>query len=293
MRNKSLYHILVPKFIRKRKKDDQIKKTILDYYHSLPDTAINQEEKEAINYLENNNLCYFPYPFQNQYKQKDIIIYWDKSLKLNYVLSEGKRLYFKRNTSAHGIKRVYNNLIIEQDIDSPHRYLTPAFEMHQDDILADVGTAEGNLPLSVIEKVKKAYLFETDEDWIEALRATFSPYKDKVEIINTFVSDKNEGSFASLDEFFRNKQHYTFLKIDVEGAEEQVLNGCNIMLSSTKPGKLLVCCYHRPNDEFKFYNILVQKGFTVSFSKGYMIYTEPGTFYPPYLRRGVLRAERQ
>jgi hypothetical protein len=289
-KGKSLYRRLIPKFIRKRIDSNRDKKTILSYYNNLPETAISKEESLALKYLKENNLSVIPYSFASDYKSNEIQVFKDEKLKMHYVFYEGKRLYFKRQSSVRGIKRNYNYLRIEQDINSPHRYLTEDFTIDSNDILVDVGAAEGNLALSVIEKVKKVYLFETDENWIEALNATFAPWKEKVEIVNKFVSNQNEGNHVSLAQFFKDKEIFTFLKVDAEGSDEDVLNGCSNMLSSNVPLKLAVCCYHRPNDEHKFKNYLSKRGFSVSFSDGYMIFTEPATFSPPYLRKGILRA---
>ena len=291
-KGKSLYRRLVPKFIRKPISDHHDKQTILNYYDNLSEELINQEQKLALNYLKYNKLSVFPYPFQENYKRKDIKVYKDDELKLKYILLDGKRLYFKRTSSTRGLKRNYNNLLMEQDIYSPHRYLTDSFDLGINDVLVDVGAGEGNLALSVIEIVKKVYLFETDENWIEALEATFSPWKDKVEIINKFVSGKNDDRNTTLDQFFKDKEQFDFLKIDAEGGEAEILNGCKALLSSNQQLKIALCCYHRPNDEFLFDELLVRRGFSVSFAKGYMIFNEPKTFSPPYLRRGILRAEK-
>lgn len=289
---KSLYRKLIPKFIRKAIGNYKIKKTILNHYNRLPETSLNEEEKIALEYLRNNKLTVFPYAYQHNYNRKNIKVYKDETLKLKYILYDGKRLYFKRKSSIRGIKRNYNFLLIEQDINSPHRYLTNNFDVDSNNILVDVGAAEANLALSVIEKVKKVYLFETDKDWIEALNATFSPWKDKVEIINKFVSNKNDEKHVSLDKFFENKENFNFLKIDAEGAEADILDGCKRLLSTNTHLKMAICCYHKPNDAVEFNEFLVKKNFSVSFSKGYMIFPEPKTFSPPYLRKGVLRAEK-
>jgi len=292
-KGKSLFQKFIPKFIRKPIIDHQVRKTILNYYNGLPKTLINEEEKVALNYLTKNKLCAFPYPFQDKYKRKDISVYKDDKVKLKYIIFDGKRLYFKRRSSTRGIKRNYNNLLIEQDLNSAHRYLTDGFNIENNDILVDVGAAEGNLALSVIEKVKKVYLFESDSNWIEPLKATFSPWKDKVEIINKFVSNKNDESSISLDQFFSKIDVVNFLKIDAEGAEAEILNGCDTMLSSDRQLKLALCCYHKPNDEKEFNDFLVKRGFSISFPQGYMIFDEPKTFSPPYLRRGIIRATKQ
>jgi len=256
----------------------------------LPKESVSAEEKQALDYLRNQGLCVFPYPFTHKYNRKDIKVFKDDELNLQYSMFEGKRLYFKRTSSARGIRRNYNAILIEQDSSSPHRYLTDDFDIGNNDILVDVGAAEGNLPLSVIEKVKKVYLFETDINWIEALKATFSPWKEKVEVINKFVSDKNDENNVSLDQFFADKEAFNVLKIDAEGAEASILNGSDSILSSNRALKLALCCCHKPNDGKEFNDFLLKKGFSVSFSEGYMIFNEPKTFSPPYLRRGIIRA---
>jgi hypothetical protein len=289
---KSLYNKIVPKFIRRAIREQQDKKTILNYYDRLSETLISEEEKIAINYLEKKKLCVFPYPFQHNYKRKDITVFKDKELNLKFILVDGKRLYFKKKSSTRGIKRNYNALLIEQDLNSPHRYLTDNFDIENNDILVDVGAAEGNLVLSVIEKVKKVYLFETDEKWIEALNATFAPWKNKVEIVNKFVSDKNDEKNISLEQFFKDKEPFNFLKIDAEGSDYDVLKGSETFLMANNRLKIVVCSYHKPNDENIFTDFLTKRGFLISASMGYMIFNEPKTFSPPYLRRGIIRAEK-
>jgi len=286
----TLFSWVIPKSIRKRKKASNAKDIILKYYAGLPKSSLNEEQIEALNYLKNNNLCTFPYSFQTNYSPDTIAVFQDKSNGLKYVICDGKRLYFEKKSSTRGIKRYFNGLAIEQDIMSPHRYLTNNFDLKNEDILVDVGAAEGILALSVIEKVKKVYLFETDENWIEALKATFSPWKDKVVIINKFVSDRNDADNISLDNFFQDKEIFNFLKIDAEGSEDKILHGCEKLLSVKHPLKIALCCYHRPVDDKIFSELLESKGFSISFSKGYMIYNDPVYFSPPYLRRGILRA---
>ena len=288
--NKSLYRRLVPKFIRRPIEKNKIKSTVLNYYESLKAAQISEEESKALAYLRKNELSIFPYPFQEKYNRADIEVHVDPDNQLKYIITDNKKLYFKRKSSKRGVRRNYNFLKIEQDPESPHRYLTNSFNVEEGDILVDVGAAEGNLPLEVIDKVKKAYLFETDERWIEALEATFAPWKDKVVIINKFVSNVNDEKNVTLDEYFKDKEPYNFLKVDAEGAEDKILEGATQTLTARQQIKLALCCYHKPHDEDKFKAQLEQWNYDVSFANGYMIFPEPKTFKPPYLRRGVLRA---
>ncbi|WMN11933.1 FkbM family methyltransferase [Marivirga salinae] len=286
----NLFRKLVPKFIRGPFEKNKLKFTILNYYNSTDQEFIDEEKRDALNYLKDKGFSVFPNRFQEKYKRSDIEVHVDPSNQLKYIITDGKRLYFKRKSSKRGVRRNYNFLKIEQDKKSPHRYLTSKFKVEENDILVDVGAAEGNLPLEVIEKVKKVYLFETDERWIEALEATFAPWKDKVVIVNKFVSNVNDKKNVSLDVYFKDKEPYSFLKVDAEGAEGDILEGSQKTIANSDNLKIALCCYHKPHDEDKFKAHLEKRDFEVSFADGYMVFPEPKTFNPPYLRRGVLRA---
>ncbi|MEY2924908.1 MAG: hypothetical protein RLZZ337_1456 [Bacteroidota bacterium] len=282
----------VPKPLRKSMLRALMKQTILDYYNSLPPKQISEAEHEALTFVRRNGPEVFPYNFSKKYNKEDVEVHLDKSNGLKYVVENGRKLYFKRKSSIRGVKRNYNALRIEQDKKSAHRYLTPSFDIERGDILVDVGAAEGNLALSVIDKVKRVYLFETDPNWLEALEATFAPWKEKVVIVNKYVSDQNNAHHVSLDEYFKDKETFTFLKIDAEGAENAIIKGANTLLSKRNPMRFALCTYHKPNDAEEFEIILKNFHFKTEFSDGYMIFPELRTFYPPYLRNGLIRAIR-
>lgn len=66
------------------------------------------------------------------------------------------------------------------------------------------------------------------------------------------VSEK-EGEYVidvvALDEIVYDKRP-TFIKMDIEGAEQEALGGCERILKEFKP-KLAVCVYHKPEDLFE------------------------------------------
>jgi len=287
-----IYRILVPKPIRTVILKKSLRKKILKHFAELPENEINDEHKEVLGYLENNPVRIFPYPFHDNYSSDKIDVFYDSETGMRYVLQDGKRLYFKKRWSGKRIKRAYSDLLREQDINSPHRYLTNKFTIVNDDVVADIGAAEGNFSLSVIEKIKKLYLFEYDQEWIQALRATFAPWAEKVEIINKYVSDYNDDSHIRLDTFFDMKNDITFLKIDVDGAEAIVLNSCVEVFKAHNSFKVALCTYHKNNDEKDFTLLLKNHGFSISPSKGYMIHYYDKKMKAPYLRRGLIRAVR-
>jgi hypothetical protein len=281
-------------FKSKRKKAktlelEQLKKNILDYY--LTRETLNPEEEKVIAYLQKNGIHVFPYRFKDKYNPKKIKVYKDKEVNLYYIIFENKRLYYYKLKKIKKVQKYFNTLFIEQDIDSPHRYLTQNFNVKPDHVIVDVGAADGNFSLSVVEKAKELYLFEPHHQWVQALRSTFQPWKEKVNIIQKFVSNKNDGNNVSLDGFFHNKT-IDFLKIDAEGSEDQVLDGCKNILSKRKQIKVALCAYHRQNDGIHFSKTLRQHGFSVTNSDGYMIFHDDKNLREPYLRRGILRATK-
>ena len=181
----------------------------------------------------------------------------------------------------------------EQDIRSPHRYLTEQFKFDDGEILVDVGAAEGNFALSIVEKASRLILFEADKEWIEPLNATFEPWKNKVLIVNKFVSDVTSSNKTRLDDFISIEKTGTFLKIDIEGAESRLLMGCKRILAEQKPLKIAICTYHKQEDEKEFLSLLTQNGLETSHSDGFMLFYYDKKMKAPYFRRGLIRAERK
>ena len=243
-------------------------------------------------YLENFPLSIFPYPFSSDYSPKLIEVHTDTSRGLHYVIQNGKRLYFIKRWTKKRIRRAFAELSREQDDRSPHRYLSEDFRIDPDDVIADIGAAEGNFSLSVIEKVKKIYLIEYDKEWIKALNATFEPWKDKVQIIGKHVSDTENETNITLDNLIRNHNDITMLKIDVDGNEQKVLDGASDLLTGKKKLNIALCTYHKANDEKDFTRLLENSGFRVNPSRGYMIFYYDKKLNAPWLRRGLIRAIR-
>lgn len=278
------YKKLIPRSIRLNILKGQI-------VENLENRDLNAEEQEVLVFLKSHSLHIFPYNFPEKYKPEDILIEKDSEKGLLYTLWEGKKLYFKNGHQRKKAQVYFNSLLLEQDQLSPHRYLTENFDVHAGDVIVDVGAAEGNFSLSVIEKVKKVYIFEVEKDWIKALEATFEPWKEKVEIVQKYVSDEDTMDSIKLDTFFINGQTVNFIKADVEGAEAQVVNGAAGLIKSQSNLKIAVCTYHRQSDAEELDKLLKNKGFVNHFSDKYMIfhYGKSNVVKPPYLRKAVLR----
>jgi hypothetical protein len=287
----AIYMIFVPEPLRKIIRKKTLKGRILRYFNSLPQEEVNEEQREVLKYLRNNPLSIFPYNFQSHYSPQNIEVFYDDVNRMNYVFLDGKRLYYKKGLSKKNIRKSFSELLGEQDMNSPHRYLTKDFNANNC-VIADIGAADGNFSLSVIDTAKKIVLFEYDPKWVKALRLTFAPWKEKIEIISKRVADRDNEKDINFSTFYKTSPDINFLKIDVDGAEEEVLRSCQGALSSGKPMKIALCTYHKDSDESKFTALLQSLGFNVSYSDGYMIYYYDKKMKTSYLRRGLIRATR-
>lgn len=283
-----IYRLLVPKFIRKRILAKNLKEAIFGYYSGSSE-LVTSEIRQVLNYLQNNPIAIFLYPFQGKYQPEDIEVFYDPEKGLRYVLQEGKRLYFKKRWGVKRIQHSFNELTREQDPESPHRYLTEQFKIEDGEVLVDIGVAEGNFALGAVEKASAMILFETDREWIEALNATFEPWKEKVQIVHKFVGNVTNEKQTTLDDYFETGSKISFLKIDVDGAESRLLEGCKRVLSDMRPLKIALCTYHKQDDEKDFKAMLTRNGFTNSHSDGFMLYYYDKEIKAPYLRRGLIR----
>jgi len=269
------------------------RKNILEYYSKKPDAEISEEIRTALDYIKRKGTLAFPYPFWEKYKLSDVKVFKDDECNLRYVIHEGHRLYFKEGMRASRIKRLYSSLLREQDPISPHCYHSPDFLINPDSVIFDIGAAEGIYALMMIDKVSKIYLLEADKKWIKALEKTFEPWKDKVVIINKYVSNQNSDTEITVDSITKDfeKSIPIVLKIDVEGAEKIVIEGAaNTVVNPESDIKAIICTYHKQNDHHELSAIMNTYNFKISTTSNYMLYTDR-TFAPPYFRRGLIHCQ--
>ncbi|MBC7695247.1 MAG: FkbM family methyltransferase [Burkholderiales bacterium] len=293
---KKIYRAVIPETLRwkiinsKRKKEENaIKSLILTYYNNHPTKDL--EINEALSYLQMNDLSVFPYDFFNQYKTKDIKVLIDETNQMPYVIHFNKKLYFKKSWTENHIVDAYRFLLAEQDIKSAHCYLNTDYAIKDNAVVVDVGAAEGIFVVSDIERIQHVYLIETDPEWIEALNETYKPWSDKITIINKFISDKDDEHNLRLDTYFKNDEQIDFLKIDVDGAEQDLINGAQKTISD-KVDMLAICTYHKTNDNKDFSELLLSKNYRIENSNGYMLFYFDSGFEAPYFRRGLIKAKK-
>lgn len=249
---------------------------------------------EVTDYLKDHSLQIFNYPFTSRYHNNDYVINYDSEKELFFTVFENKKMYFARFfRQKEEVQSYYRQIMMEQDKDSPHRYLTEQFGVDENSIVVDAGVAEGNFALSIIDKVKRIYLFEPDFDWAEALKYTFEPYADKVVIVNKYLSDYTDSHTAMLDTYLEGQQ-VDLIKLDIEGEEYHALQGAKQIISSSNKMKCVVCTYHQEYDYAVINQLFGEWGYKSEASKGYMWfpYDKNVVYSLPSLRRGLIRAEK-
>lgn len=317
---RKIYHTVLPFKIRKYIITVRLRFSLHGYYNEKKrlgqlDNVAKKDItllSERINAGDFETFAYIDESIRDYYRQRVYDVLIAPEYGLPYIECNNIRMYFKRTMDSAMCNNYLNGVSIEQYFTSPHRYMTnnyyffgvddnivpssqkkldeDSFGVDVGDVVLDIGAGEGNFFLSVVNVVKKIYLFECDIAWCEALRATTMPYMDKTKLIEKYMSDVDTESSVTLDTFLRNEginhDQSLFIKIDVEGYEEKVLSTLSSLLNDNITIKLAVCVYHCPQDDILLSNLLIRLGFKVWFTQGYMIYQGD-------IRRGVLRAVRE
>jgi hypothetical protein len=229
--------------------------------------ADNQKNNLRI-FMGKHGIMHFPYEFALKYKKLPINCFYDEK-KMYYILHQSKKLYFPSNYKKSDAIKVYRDLIMEQDILSPHRYIEDINRL-KGKVVMDIGAAEGMFSLDVIDIVKHVYLFECDANWMKALNATFAPWKEKVTIIPKYISNKNDEMNITIDHFLKGKDKSNlFLKMDIEGYEQMALKGAANTLKESKDIDYAICTYHRKNDAEEIEKIFIDNHFESEFTEGF------------------------
>jgi len=248
---------------------------------------------EIISFLEENEVQMIPYEFTKKYKAEDITIYTEHESKYQYVIVDNNKVFFPKEYNSEEIRTSVALALMEQDNNSPHKYLSSKVHIEDGDTALLIGASDGIFCLSIIEKAKKVYLFEPDIKWSIPLTLTLDKFIDKVEIIDKYISDTDDDESITLDNFFNSKKEsVNFIQADIEGFETKLLLGAKNILNQSNKLKLSICAYHKDADFTELSNLLINEGFNISSSPGYMIMWMQVPCKAPYLRKGVIYASK-
>ena len=197
-------------------------------------------------------------------KYLDKIVKVNQNYEVTFTNFSGKLFWPARFT----IDRLDQVVAETFDSNDWHFYQKKHTEIENDEILLDIGTAEGLFPLSVIEKCKNIYLIEPSVLFSNCLKKTFSDYLDKTTIINCAVGNEdgliffdensldgavsvskseNQVQINKIDTIFNKNQKITYLKADIEGFEQEMLKGAVQTIKRNKP-KIAITTYHTQNN---------------------------------------------
>ena len=267
------------------------RKAVLLYFKTQDKGSLSPEILEGINYLKSHKYSPFPYKWTQKYDNLLTEVFRDEKLNRYYILFDGKNMYFPARFTESQVIWAARSIYKEQDPKSPHLYLTSDFQVDADSIVIDAGVAEGNFALAVVEKVKRLYLIESDAEWMDSIKLTFAPWKEKVVFVEKFMSDVDGETTTSLDSFIKpDADEKYFIKMDIEGFEQNALAGMKNLAASGCPVKMNVCTYHQPNALNEIEAIVKEYGFKYQVSDGYVLFFQPGE--QPSFRKVLIRAEK-
>jgi hypothetical protein len=265
------------------------RKAVLKYYKNFDQNTLPSEIREGLKYLRCHKFASFPYKWTKKYDNLFPEVFHDVANQCYYIFFDKKKMYFPKRFTTTEIIWAVRSILKEQDPLSPHLYLTDDFEAEEGCIVLDAGVAEGNFALSVVDKAKRLYLVECDAGWMEALRLTFAPWKEKVVFVNKYMSDLSSGTATSIDTLLIPEEgEKYFIKLDIEGYEQKALAGMKKLVASGNHIKMNVCTYHHPDDLNAIGATLKSYGFDWQVSNGYVLYFKMGE--EPSFRKVLIRA---
>lgn len=234
----------------------------------------------------------FPYRFVGTPRSVNTAI---SSEGFPFAEHEGVRIYFPKDWSLQQVEWQFRIYLEDEGLTgkgrrtkSPHCYVTESHHPEAEDVIVDIGCSEGFFSRSFASIAKKIYLFEADPKWRDPLGETFRDCSDKVVFTEKFVGARTNEREARLEDILpsSNNDQY-FMKMDVEGAEREILESSSKFLTSNKV-KMSCCCYHRQDDARYLTKLLRGLGFATRYSEGWMLPYDSRTF--PFFRRGVIYA---
>lgn len=238
--------------------------------------------------LRKFGLSVFPYEFRFKYDwTKQSINFIDGYPCFKYY---GFDIFFPKQFSEAKAMMYGNQILLEQDSESPHCYHTDLFCVSENDVLLDIGCGDGNFSLERVGLVKQVYLFESNPEWGEPLKKTFQKWNYKVNLYNQKVGKGDDSiQLSSLNSLIGQN---IFVKIDVDGAEREVLKTIDSILDKVNNVKVAICTYHMQRDPEEFEDWFKTRGFRTSFGNGYMLFHYDKAIQEPYFRPGILFAYR-
>lgn len=230
----------------------------------------------------------FSFPYEETVYDTEIS--FDAEAGMFYYVQDGIRLYIPRDkiSTIEDMEHIVYELLVEQDPRSPHRYLNERMDVQEGAVVIDAGVAEGNFSASVLQKCRKLYMVECDQNYVEALKVSFKEYMDKIVIVDKYLDSYDDGEHITIDTLL-NGEKADYIKMDIEGSEVAALQGAGQTLKNSPGLKCNICSYHNLHDYEAITEILSQYDMEIEPSPGYIFFSADKE-YPSYPRRGLVQA---
>ncbi len=272
-----------------------VREELLQYYDAN-EHLVDKDMRIILDRLRSKEMDMWNTDWADTIDETNVDIYYDEKCDMYYIWHSGYKMYFPQKYNTKEKVRDYWKIEMKSEHEkSPHKYFTDQYFVKDNSVIVDAGGAEGRFTLEVIDRVSKAYIVECEDYWIEALKQTFAPWKDKIIFINRFLSDKNDDDNITIDEMLQG-QSVDVIKMDIEGAEKKALCGAKETFINSECIQAFVCCYHNDEDCDEITRILAGYGCETEVSEGYVffetdLYNSLNT-ETPRLRRALVRGRK-
>jgi hypothetical protein len=261
---------------------------LVQRYHAVnPDPEV----REVLDYLARHPELRLPldarppYDFADRIHAGQIEVRRDARTGFPVTVVNGNPIYFPADMPDEVVRESVAIALREQHEGSPHEYLNASHDIQSGDTAVLVGASDGIFCLSLIERVRRAILFEPDARWHAPLRETTRPWADKVEVVPKFLGSVNDDRTVSLDALPGGREAQ-YIQADVEGHEAHVIRGAAGTIRGAPRIRMSICCYHNHGDAEELTGMLRDLGLQTRYSHGYFVMG----LRAPYLRRAVIYA---
>lgn len=207
----------------------------------------------------------------------------------NIIQVRNAKLFNFAESSDINLSNAFTSIFLELFMPLKYGYTCyecPEAHIEQNDVVVDCGAHLGLFSIWGATQGKQVYSFEPSKGIIPYLHKNISLYNNIVHIPKA-VGEKEDCKFFSecyfscgshlssidinkscllkeqyqievinIDSYFEN-QRIDFLKIDVEGYEQEVIKGAKATILRDSP-KIAVACYHLVNEMDKVKHLLLQ-----------------------------------
>jgi len=241
------------------------------------------------------------FPFYNQVDLKPKLEF-HADPQFPFLVYNNNKYFYPNSWPREVIMESLNGVLNEQNIGSPHRYLSPD-EIGEGWVIYDVGAAEGLQAKQWLKKARMIVIFEPDQMQCQCLSKTFESEinEGRVKIVPEGVSDaykeikygKQTILVDSLPHLVK-KYHLplpNFIKADIEGEEMNLLQGARDFFKEAPLEVAQITTYHRAKDGENVSRFFTQYPGKGEFSEGVSMVNRDGlptvlfTFYHPIIRK--------